>query len=70
MKEILITSSALIVALLLLRALFGGKVRRKLIYGAWLLVAARLLIPVQIGHIILRVTVPGRRSICIGCVTA
>ena len=51
MKEILITSSALIVALLLLRTLFGGKVRRKLIYGAWLLVAARLLIPVQIGHI-------------------
>ena len=50
MKEILITSSALIVALLLLRALFGGKVRRKLIYGAWLLVAARLLIPVQIGQ--------------------
>ena len=51
MKEILITSSVLIVALLLLRLLFGKKVRRKLIYAAWALVALRLLIPVQIGQL-------------------
>ena len=51
MKEILITSSVLIVALLLLRLLFAKKVRRGLIYAAWALVALRLLIPVQIGQL-------------------
>ncbi len=50
MKEIIITSSVLIVAVLLLRLLFRNKVSRKLIYCAWLLVAIRLLIPVQFGH--------------------
>ena len=49
MKEVLITSSVLIAALLLLRSIFAKKVRRTWIYGAWLLVALRLLIPVQIG---------------------
>ena len=51
MKEILITSSVLIVALLLLRWFFAKKVSRRLIYGAWVLVALRLLIPVQIGQL-------------------
>lgn len=51
MKEILITSSVLIVALLFLRLLFARKVRHTLIYGAWILVALRLLIPVQIGQL-------------------
>ena len=51
MKEVLITSSVLIVVLLILRAVFAKKVRRTLIYGAWALVALRLLIPVQIGHL-------------------
>ena len=51
MKEILITSSVLILALLVLRLLFGKRVRRTLIYGAWALVALRLLIPVQIGQL-------------------
>ena len=51
MKEILITSSVLIVALILLRLLFSKKVSRTLIYGAWILVALRLLIPVQIGQL-------------------
>lgn len=49
MKEVLITSSVLIVALLLLRVIFAKKVRRTWIYGAWMLVALRLLIPIQIG---------------------
>ena len=51
MKEVLITSSVLIAALLLLRVVFAKKVRRTWIYAAWLLVALRLLIPVQIGQI-------------------
>lgn len=51
MKEILITSSVLIAALLLLRLIFAKKVSRTLIYGAWILVALRLLIPVQIGQL-------------------
>ena len=49
MKEILITSSVLILAVMLLRLVFRGKVSQKLIYGAWLLVALRLLVPVQFG---------------------
>ena len=51
MKEILITSSVLIAVLLLLRVIFAKKVSRVLIYSAWILVALRLLIPVQIGEI-------------------
>lgn len=51
MKEVLITSSVLITALLLLRIVFAKKVRRTWIYAAWLLVAFRLLIPVQIGQL-------------------
>lgn len=51
MKEVLITSFVLIIALLLLRLIFAKRVRRTLIYAAWALVALRLLIPVQIGHL-------------------
>ncbi len=50
MKEILITSSVLILVLLVLRLIFGKKVRRSIIYAAWALVALRLLIPIQIGQ--------------------
>lgn len=50
MKALLITSSVLTVVILLLRWLFRGKVSQKLIYAAWLLVAARLLIPIQFGQ--------------------
>lgn len=51
MKEMIITSSVLIAVLLLLRVIFARKVRRVWIYAAWLLVALRLLIPVQIGQL-------------------
>ena len=51
MKEILLTSSVLITALLVLRLVFAKKVSRTLIYGAWALVALRLLVPVQIGQL-------------------
>lgn len=47
----MITSFVLIIALLLLRLIFAKRVRRTLIYAAWALVALRLLIPVQIGHL-------------------
>lgn len=50
MKEVFITSSVLIGVILLLRWLLRGKVSQRLIYAAWLLVALRLLIPVQIGQ--------------------
>lgn len=50
MKEILITSSVLIGVVLLTRWLFRGKVSQKLIYAAWLLVALRLLVPIQFGQ--------------------
>ena len=51
MKEVFITSSVLIGVILLLRRLLRGKVSQRLIYAAWLLVALRLLIPVQIGQL-------------------
>ena len=58
MKEILITSSVLIVAVILLRLLFRNKVSRRLIYGAWLLVALRLLAPIQFGNLNFSVLTP------------
>lgn len=49
MKEILISSGVLILLILLIRALFREKIPRRLMYSLWLLVAVRLLVPVQIG---------------------
>lgn len=49
MKEILLSSSVLIGVVMLLR-LFRSKVSQRLVYGAWLLVALRLLIPIQLGQ--------------------
>ena len=51
MKEVLITSSVLIIVIMLLRWLLRGKVSQRLIYAAWILVALRLLIPFQFGQI-------------------
>ena len=48
MKDILITSSVLILAILLLRFLFRGSIARRAQYALWLLVALRLLIPVNL----------------------
>ena len=50
MKEILLTSSVLIGVVMALRRLLRGKVQQKLLYAAWLLVALRLLVPVQFGQ--------------------
>lgn len=48
MKELLITSSLLIVSVLLLRLLFRRRISRRVQYALWLVVAARLLIPVNL----------------------
>lgn len=45
MSEAVFASSVLILAVIALRALLGGKVRARLIYTLWLPVALRLLIP-------------------------
>ncbi len=48
MKEMLITSSVLILAILLLRFLFRRTISRRVQYALWLLVALRLLVPVNL----------------------
>ena len=50
MTQILISSSLLIAVVLLARLLLKNKVSRRLQYALWLLVALRLLIPVEFGH--------------------
>lgn len=49
MKEIVISSSVLIVLILLVRAIFREHIPRRMMYSLWLLVAVRLLFPIQIG---------------------
>jgi beta-lactamase regulating signal transducer with metallopeptidase domain len=51
MKNILITSSVLILAILLLRLLFRRSVSRRAIYALWALVLVRLLVPVSLPAI-------------------
>lgn len=46
MLEIIITSSLLIIALIILRSLWRNKISRRLQYALWFLVALRLLVPV------------------------
>lgn len=48
MWEAILTSSVLILAILAVRALFGRRVPRRLLYSLWLLVAVRLLVPVSL----------------------
>nr|WP_325186043.1 M56 family metallopeptidase [uncultured Oscillibacter sp.] len=48
MKEILLTSSVLIAALLLLRRVFRNSISRRLQYALWALVALRLLVPANL----------------------
>ena len=47
MKEILITTTVLILCILLIRRIFRGKISSRLQYALWLLVALRLMIPVS-----------------------
>lgn len=48
MKEILLTSSILILVLGLLRYLLRGRINLHLQYALWLLVAVRLLVPLSL----------------------
>ena len=48
MTELLITSSVLILALLLMRKLFGKSLSRRVQYALWALVLVRLLVPVNL----------------------
>lgn len=47
MKEIIITSSVLILCIMLIRVIFKGKISSKLQYALWILVVLRLMIPVS-----------------------
>ena len=50
MREIMISSTVMILLVMLFRVIFRGKVRHCLIYAMWLFVALRLLVPVNIGR--------------------
>ena len=66
MKEILLTSSVLILALLLLRLLFRKTISRQVQYALWGLVALRLLVPVSLPameHNVLTAAESGRRPV-------
>ncbi len=66
MKEILLTSSVLIFALLILRRLFRNKISRRAQYALWGLVLLRLLIPVNLPGInfsVLTLSEPARESV-------
>ena len=45
MKEIIITSSVLILCIMLIRVIFRGKISSRLQYALWFLVALRLIVP-------------------------
>lgn len=47
MKEIVITSSVLIICIMLIRHFFKGKISSRLQYALWILAAVRLIIPVS-----------------------
>ena len=66
MKEILLTSSVLILALLALRQLFRRTVSRRMQYALWLLVLVRLLVPVNVGtlaHNVLSAAAPVQTAV-------
>ncbi len=47
MKEIIITSTALILCVMLIRYFFKGKISSRLQYALWILVAVRLMMPIS-----------------------
>lgn len=49
MIEMIITSSVLILVILILRRIVGRKINMQLRYALWLLVAVRLILPVNVG---------------------
>ena len=66
MKEILLTSSVLILALLALRRLFRRTISRRMQYALWLLVLMRLLVPLNVGtlaHNVLSAAAPVQAAV-------
>ena len=66
MKEILLTSSVLILALLALRQVFRNTISRRMQYALWGLVLLRLLLPFQLPameHSVLSATAPVQQTI-------
>lgn len=66
MKEILLTSSALILALLVVRMAFREKISRRVQYALWGLVLLRLLVPVNLPAVdfsVLSVAEPTRAQV-------
>ncbi|WP_295580981.1 M56 family metallopeptidase [uncultured Oscillibacter sp.] len=66
MKDVLLTSSVLILALLVLRRLFRRTIPRRAQYALWALVLVRLLVPVSlpaVEHNVLTAAAPVRETI-------
>lgn len=66
MKDVLITSSVLILALLVLRRAFRNTISRRVQYALWGLVLVRLLVPVSLpglAHNVLTVSEPARTAV-------
>ena len=66
MKEILLTSSVLILALLALLRLFRRTISRRMQYALWLLVLMRLLVPLNVGtlaHNVLSAAAPVQAAV-------
>lgn len=66
MKEILLTSSALILALLVLRRIFRNRISCRVRYALWALVLVRLLVPVSLpaaDFSVLSVSQPARTEV-------
>lgn len=66
MKEILLTSAVLILALLALRRLFRRTISRRMQYALWLLVLMRLLVPLNVGtlaHNVLSAAAPVQTAV-------
>ena len=51
----IISSSCLIVIMMAVRGMFKGKISPRLQYALWLLVAVRLIVPVNMGNSVLSI---------------
>lgn len=66
MKDLILTSSVLILAILLIRFLFRNTISRRVQYALWLVVLLRLLLPVNLpalAHNVLSTAKPVRETI-------
>ena len=54
--NVIITSSVMIIVVLFLRQMFGGRIKNSVMCILWALVAVRLLIPVQLFNNVINIT--------------